>query len=74
MNNIIVDFPLGISESKLLFIYSGGRNKPIQLTGYSAEIKSIQLRHKSSIKDKEQSKTEYYYEVILKDNFTFEEG
>ena len=64
----------GISESKRLFVYSGGRNKPIQLSGYSAEIKSIQLRHKSSITDKEQSKTEYYYEVILRDNFTFEEG
>ena len=73
-NNIIVDFPTGISESKRLFIYSGGRNKPIQLTGYSAEIETIQLKHKLSIIGKEQSKTEYYYEVILKDNFTFEEG
>ena len=73
-NNNIVDFPTGISESKRLFIYSGGRNKPIQLTGYSAEIEIIQLKHKSSIKGKEQSKTEYYYEVILKNNFTFEEG
>ena len=73
-NNNIVDFPTGISESKRLFIYSGGRNKPIQLTGYSAEIESIQLKHKSSITEKVQSKTEYYYEVILKANFTFEEG
>ena len=73
-NNTIVDFPTGISESKRLFIYSGGSNKPIQLTGYSAEIETIQLKHKSSIIGKEQSKTEYYYEVILKDNFTFEEG
>jgi len=73
-SNNIVDFPTGISESKQLFIYTGGRNKPIQLTGYSAEIESIKLKHKSSIIGKEQSKTEYYYEVILKDNFTFEEG
>jgi site-specific DNA-methyltransferase (adenine-specific) len=72
-NNIIVDFPTGISESKRLFIYSGGRSKSIQLTGYSAEIATIQLKHKSSIAGKEQSKTEYYYEVILKDNFVFEE-
>jgi len=71
-NNVIIDFPTGISESKRLFIYSGGRNKPIQLTGYSAEIETIQLKHKSSITDKEQSKTEYYYEVILKDNFMIE--
>ena len=72
-NNNIVDFPVGISESKRLFIYSGGRNKPIKLTGYSAEIETIKLKHKSSITGKEQSKTEYYYEAILKDNFTFED-
>ena len=72
--SIIVDFPTGISESKRLFIYSGGRHKPIQLTGYSAEIEKIRLKHKSSISGKEQSKTEYYYEIILKDNFTFDEG
>jgi site-specific DNA-methyltransferase (adenine-specific) len=73
-NNNIVDFPTGISESKRLFIYLGGRNKPIQLTGYSAEIATIQLKHKSSITGKEQSRTEYYYEVVLKSCFTFEEG
>jgi len=73
-NNDIVDFPTGISDSKRLFIYSGERNKSIQLTGYSAEITTIQLKHKSSIPSKEHSKTEYYFEVILKDNFTFEEG
>jgi DNA modification methylase len=72
-NNIIVDFPTGISESKRLFIYSGGRNKPIKLTGYSAEIDEIKLKHKSSITGKEQSKTDYYYEIISKDNFVFEE-
>ena len=67
-------FPTGISESKQLFIYSGGRSSPIQLIGYSTEIETIQLKHKSSIAGKELSKTEYYYEVILKDNFAFEEG
>ena len=72
-NNNIVDFPTGISESKRLFIYSGGRNRPIQLTGYSAEIETIQLKHKSSIAGKERSKTEYYYEVILKDIFKIDE-
>jgi site-specific DNA-methyltransferase (adenine-specific) len=73
-NKTIVDLPTGISESKQLFIYSGGRNKPIHLTGYSAEIESIQLKHKSSITGKDLSKTEFYYEVILKNNFAFEEG
>jgi site-specific DNA-methyltransferase (adenine-specific) len=74
INNNIVDFPIGISESKRLFIYSGGRNKPIQLTGYSAEIATLQLKHKSSIIGKEKSKTAYYYEVILKGKFKIEEG
>ena len=72
-NNVIVDFPMGIDESKKLIIYSGGENEPIKLTGYSAEIESIQLKHKSSIEGKEQSKTEYYYEIILKDFFEFDE-
>ena len=73
-DNTIVDFPTGISESKRLFIYSGGRNKPIQLSGYSAEIESIKLKHKLSITDKKQSKTEYYYEITVKNSFIFEEG
>ena len=73
VNNHIVDFPIELSESKRLFVYSGGRNKPTRLTGYSAEIESIQLKHKSSIAGKEQSKTAYYYEVVLKDFFSFEE-
>ena len=72
-NNTIVDFPTGISESKRLFIYSGGRSKPVKLTGYSAEIETIHLKHKSSITGKERSKTEYYYEIILKDYFALEE-
>lgn len=70
----IVDFPIKIAESQRLFIYAGGRNKPIHLTGYCAEIEDIQLKHKSSITGKEQSKTEYYYEITLKDNFKIEEG
>ena len=72
-NNCIVDFPMEICESKRLILYSGGRNNPIRLTGYSGEIDSIQLKHKSSIKGKEQSKTEYYYEVALKNFFEFDE-
>ena len=73
-DNVIIDFPMDMSESKKLILYSGGRSKPIKLTGYSAEINSIHLKHKSSIKGKEKSKTEYYYEVALKDLFEFEEG
>jgi len=65
----ILDFPTGIHEAKKLFFYKGGRSKPIQLTGQYGEIKSINFKHKSEIKGKENSKIEYYYEVELY-NFT----
>ncbi len=69
----IVDFPTGILDAKRLFIYSGGRNTPISLTGYSAEIDTIQLKHKSRIAGKANSKTAFYYEVVLKDYFSFDQ-
>lgn len=39
------------------------------MTGLYAEIKSIELKHKSKIKGKEKSETEFYYEIILEDCF-----
>lgn len=68
-NNLVKDFPSGILDATKLLIYSGGRSKPINLTGHSAEIKSIELKHKSKIPGKENSKTEFYYEVLLEDCF-----
>jgi len=68
-NNAVKDFPLGILDATRLLIYSGGRSKPINLTGLYAEIKSIELKHKSKIKGKEKSETEFYYEIILEDCF-----
>lgn len=68
-NNAVKDFPLGILDAKRLLIYSGGRSKPIKLTGHYAEIKSIELKHKSKIKGKDKSDTEFYYEIILEDFF-----
>ena len=68
-NNSVKDFPSGILDATRLLIYSGGRSKPINLTGHFAEIKSIELKHKSKIKGKEKSETEFYYEIILEDNF-----
>lgn len=56
-------------DAKILFIYSGGRSKKSNLTGYYAYIKEIQLKHKSKIKGKENSETEFYYEVELESNF-----
>lgn len=72
-NRNVVKFPIEIYDSKNLFIYSVGKNKTIKLTGYSATIESIQLKHKASIAGKEKSKTEYYYEVILEKNFSLNE-
>ncbi len=68
-NNVVNDFPIGILDAKMLFIYSGGRNKATHFTGYYANIKNITLKHKSKIKHKEDSKTEFYYEVELESNF-----
>lgn len=68
-NNAVKDFPSGILDATRLLIYSGGRSKPINLTGHYAEIKSIELKHKSKIKGKEKSETEFYYEIILEDCF-----
>ncbi len=68
-NNEVKDFPSGILDASRLLIYSGGRSKPLTLTGYYGEIDSIELKHKSKIKRKKESETEFYYEVILKDGF-----
>lgn len=72
----ILDFPTGIHSAKKLFIYTGGRSKPINLSGLYGEIKSVNLKHKSKIKGKENSKIEYYYELELEqfvedENFHF---
>ena len=61
----IRDFPFGINDSKILIIYSGGRTKPLYFTGYVAEIKSIDLLHKSKIKGKENSSTQFYHVIKL---------
>lgn len=66
----ILDFPTEIHSAKKLFIYSGGRSKPSVLSGLQGTIKSINLKHKTSIVEKENSTTEYYYEIELEDTFT----
>ncbi len=68
-NNIVKDFPSDLFDATKLLIYSGGRSKTLKLTGLYSEIKSIALKHKSKINGKEKSETEFYYEVILSDNF-----
>ncbi len=71
-NNFVQNFPTEILEAKEFFLYQGGRGKPLFFTGHSGKIKEIKLKHKSQIKGKENSKTEYYYEVTLKENFKFD--
>jgi site-specific DNA-methyltransferase (adenine-specific) len=71
--NVVKDFPIGLLDAKKLLIYSTARAKPILLTGYSAIIKDISLKHKSKIEGKETSKTEFYYEIILEETFTKDE-
>lgn len=65
----IRDFPIGLTDCKLLYVYFGGRSKPLELAGYSAHIDAIEMKHKSEIPGKSESKTEYYWEVRLKTTF-----
>lgn len=67
--NTIRDFSIDLFDAKRLILYSGGRSKPIKLNGYYGEISSITLRHKSDIVGKANSKTEFYYEITLTENF-----
>lgn len=69
-DNQVKDFPSGFLEANRLIIYCGGRSKPITLPGLRGEIKTIELKHKSKIQGKENSKTEFYYEVVLDDVFS----
>ena len=70
-NNFVQDFPTKILEAKEIYLYQGGRGKPFFFTGHYGKIKEIKLKHKSNIKGKENSKTEYYYEVKLVRNFEY---
>ena len=72
-NNFIQDFPSEILDAKIIYLYQGGRGKPLFFTGHYGNIKEIRLKHKSKIQGKENSKTEYYYEIILEKNFEFNE-
>lgn len=58
-------------DAKQLFLYQGGRVKPIIFTGHSGKIKEIKLKHKSKISGKENSKTEFYYKVLLEKDFSY---
>ncbi len=68
--NNLLEFPYDLYNAKKLVIYSGGRAKAFHLTSYFGEIESIKHKHKSKIKGKENSTTEYYFEVKLKENFS----
>jgi len=71
INNFVLDFPTEILEAKEIYLYQGGRGKPLIFTGHSGKIKEIKLKHKSKIIGKENSKTEYYYEIKLISDFNY---
>jgi hypothetical protein len=58
-------FPDSVLEANYLFLYSGSRALNPHFTGHYATIKSVQIKHKSKIKGKENSSTEYYCELQL---------
>lgn len=68
-DNKVKDFPIGILDASRLLTYTGENTDTLALTGHFAEIESITLKHKSQIKGKEISKTEFYYVVKLSDYF-----
>jgi len=70
-NNFVQDFPFEIFETDTLYIYAGGRGKPFYLTGFYGKIKNIKQVHKSKIKGKENSKTEFYWEISLLNEFNY---
>jgi len=72
-NNFVRDFPSEVFDAKVLYLYKGGRGKPLFFTGHYGNIKDIKLKHKSEIQGKENSRTEFYYEITLENNFTFVE-
>jgi len=72
-NNFVQDFPTEILDVKIIYLYQGGRGKPLFYTGHFGNIKEVKLKHKSKIIGKENSRTEYYYEITLEKNFKFNE-
>lgn len=68
-DNKVKDFPIGILDVSRLLTYTGENTDTLTLTGHFAEIESITLQHKSKIKGKEKSTTEFYYVVQLSDYF-----
>ena len=67
--NNFLEFPYDVHNAKKLVIYSGGRTNAFYLTSFCGDIASIAHKHKSKIEGKENSKTDYYFEIKLKDNF-----
>ena len=68
----VQDFPAEILDAKIIYLYQGGRGKPLIFTGHHGYIKKVKLKHKSKIEGKENSRTEFYYEVELVSNFEYE--
>jgi len=70
-HNKVTGFPTEILDAKWLYLYQGEKNQEQTFTGHYGQIKKIVLKHKLDIEGKEKSRTEFYYEVELNDNFIF---
>ena len=72
--NNFIGFPYELYDADALVLYDGGRQKPFKITEFYAPIKSIQQKHKSTIKGKVDSITEYYFEIELEEPFATNEN
>lgn len=60
-----------LQTSHYVFLYSGGRRHELVFNGYYGKIRSVRKKHKLQIKGKENSQTEYYYEVKVEKAFQY---
>lgn len=71
--NNFIGFPYELYDAGSLVLYEGGRKLPFKITEFHAQIQSIKQKHKSKIKGKEKSITEYYFEITLIEPFVIDE-
>lgn len=68
-NNFVRDFPVELIDAKELHLYQGEKITTRKFIGHYGKIKEVKLKHKSEIIGKENSITEFYYEIELEENF-----
>jgi len=71
--NNFIGFPYALYDAASIVLYEGGRSKPFTITEFYAPIKAIHHKHKTAIAGKENSKTEYYFELELEEPFSIKD-